>query len=289
MTTKNIVPRGNGEGFLGTSTKKWDKVYTNDVVLADGGSVTNKINSKANANNVYTKSEADNLLSNKADKATTLAGYGITNAYTKTDVYTKSEANNLLGAKANSTDLSNYLPLSGGAITETIAMKRDVDTDSLILLGGDLSANSAMLQLFGKNSPNYAGAFFLKSTDKNGSDKYLSGYSNGALYWDNKDISCVDSSGTNYIRYTNGLQICWGTLIVPANTGKVSTTVANVFKTGRWVVTLSVLAGWDSPNTVVVSSAIRNTNEIQVNVKTLSNTNPTYDCYIYYVATGYWK
>lgn len=37
---------------------------------------------------VYTKSEVDTLLSGKADTATTLAGYGITNAYTKMQVDT---------------------------------------------------------------------------------------------------------------------------------------------------------------------------------------------------------
>lgn len=34
----------------------------------------------------YTKQEADTLLNGKADKATTLAGYGIADAYTKTEV-----------------------------------------------------------------------------------------------------------------------------------------------------------------------------------------------------------
>ena len=34
----------------------------------------------------YTESEIDNMLSSKADKATTLAGYDITDAYTKTQI-----------------------------------------------------------------------------------------------------------------------------------------------------------------------------------------------------------
>lgn len=36
----------------------------------------------------------------KADKATTLAGYNITDAYTKTNVYTKTEADNKFAPKA---------------------------------------------------------------------------------------------------------------------------------------------------------------------------------------------
>lgn len=39
----------------------------------------------------YTKNETDYLLSRKADWAITLAGYGITNAYTKSEVYAKAE------------------------------------------------------------------------------------------------------------------------------------------------------------------------------------------------------
>lgn len=49
---------------------------------------------------VYTKSEIDTMLSGKANTATTLAGYGITNAYTKT------QTNNLLSDKANMTEVN---------------------------------------------------------------------------------------------------------------------------------------------------------------------------------------
>ena len=38
----------------------------------------------------YTKTETDSLLNAKADKATTLSGYGITDAYTKTEVYAEA-------------------------------------------------------------------------------------------------------------------------------------------------------------------------------------------------------
>jgi len=74
-----------------------DSVYTKtetDTLLsakADADSVYNKtevdnaLALKANSADVYTKSQADTLLSAKADKATTLAGYGITDAYTKTE------------------------------------------------------------------------------------------------------------------------------------------------------------------------------------------------------------
>ena len=51
----------------------------------------------------YTKSEVDNAIGEKADKVTTLSGYGITDAYTKT------EADSIIGEKADkATTLSGY-------------------------------------------------------------------------------------------------------------------------------------------------------------------------------------
>lgn len=31
MSTRNIVPRDNNEGQLGTENKKWNKIYTNEI------------------------------------------------------------------------------------------------------------------------------------------------------------------------------------------------------------------------------------------------------------------
>ena len=53
--------------------------------------------------NAYTKTEMLNLLANKADKTNTLAGYGISDAYTKT------EAGNLLGEKADKAEVDSLL------------------------------------------------------------------------------------------------------------------------------------------------------------------------------------
>lgn len=49
-----------------------------------------------NANVTANASAISDLESGKADKATTLAGYGITDAYTKTETYTQTEVNALL-------------------------------------------------------------------------------------------------------------------------------------------------------------------------------------------------
>lgn len=123
--------------------------------------------------------------------------------------YTESETNALLNSKANSSDLNNYLPLSGGTVDGSIKTTSVSypNFESQIAIGS--YTNGADLVLLGKDASANAGKFYLRASDGNNS-KSLVGYPNGVLVWDAKDISCIDSSGTNYIRYTNGLQICWG-------------------------------------------------------------------------------
>lgn len=85
------------------------------------------LDTKANASDVYTKTQVDTKLATKANSATTLSGYGIGDAYTKTEVdtalatkankattlsgycitdaYTKTCVNSLLDTKANVSDV----------------------------------------------------------------------------------------------------------------------------------------------------------------------------------------
>ena len=61
------------------------------------------------------------LDSEKADKATTLAGYGITDAYTKSETYTKTEVNGLVSTPhQNYVTVSTYSGLPASGSTDTI-------------------------------------------------------------------------------------------------------------------------------------------------------------------------
>ena len=106
----DVYSKAETDALLDLKADKADtytKEETNALLAekADSDSVYTKtetdtlLSAKADADSVYTKSETDTLLSSKADKATTLAGYGITDAYTTT------ETDNLLSAKANSADV----------------------------------------------------------------------------------------------------------------------------------------------------------------------------------------
>lgn len=72
--------------------------------------------------NAYTKTETDDLLDEKADWGTTLSHYGITNAYTKTEV------TNLL---------EDYLPLTGGTVTGDLRLRTGSEYTSPYLYFGD--------------------------------------------------------------------------------------------------------------------------------------------------------
>ena len=58
-------------------------VYTKDEVNTAVANVETKLADYAKTADVYTKTDVDGKLANKADKATTLTGYGITDAYTR--------------------------------------------------------------------------------------------------------------------------------------------------------------------------------------------------------------
>lgn len=85
----DTVPKMNGVAAIGTETAfaRGDHVHPSDNSKANVSDVYTKIE-------VYTKTEIDGKgfltehqdISNKADKATSLAGYGITDAYTKLEV-----------------------------------------------------------------------------------------------------------------------------------------------------------------------------------------------------------
>ena len=70
----------------------------------------------------------------KADKATTLAGYGITDAYTKT------ETDGLLGAKADKSALAGYA--TTGALTSGLAGKEDTSNKTKIINDGNKASET---------------------------------------------------------------------------------------------------------------------------------------------------
>lgn len=80
------------------------KVDTTTLVnYAKKADVDTELAKKANSADVYTKTEVANALADKADKATSLSGYGIADAYTKGE--TDNAISTAVSTKANSADV----------------------------------------------------------------------------------------------------------------------------------------------------------------------------------------
>ena len=93
----------------------------------------------------YYAEYTESLLSTKADKATTLAGYGITNAYTKTEVDTA------LSGKQNNLDTTQMAAVNSGANTTNIGQIATNTSDIGTINGKIPSAASTSNQLADKN------------------------------------------------------------------------------------------------------------------------------------------
>lgn len=151
--------------------------------------------------------------------------------------------NNVANA-TNATNATKAIQDKNGAQIDTTYFKsangtftgreyfRDINNSVLRFNGGNTHDGGASLQLYGKNAWNAQGVFDLVAcTKEDGSDaKQLVGTPAGALIWDNKHIVrsvngvnadgngnvvldqsiAISASGTNYIRFANGTQICWG-------------------------------------------------------------------------------
>jgi phage-related tail fiber protein len=87
--------------FETIGTELDSKANADDVYTA--AEVNNLLNSKEDKGTAYTKTEVDALINAKANSATTLSGYGIT------DAYTQGQTDTLLSAKANASDMETAL------------------------------------------------------------------------------------------------------------------------------------------------------------------------------------
>ena len=120
-------------------------VYTKTEIDGKVTTINNSINTKANSADVYTKTEVNTELAKKANTATTLSGYGITNAYTKTEI------EGLLDDKADAaTTLAGYQISDAYTKTEVNTIQSNLQTamsykldGNSIIDGGTFSATEA--------------------------------------------------------------------------------------------------------------------------------------------------
>ena len=145
---------------------KQDIINDGDLTIAKTNGLQAALNLKANSSDVYTKAEADNLLSNKLDtsvfntqialKANIADVYYKSVLYTKTEVdslvsntnlsnyYTKTESNNLLGAKQNIINDGDLTIAKTLNLQSSLNAKQDTINDGDLTIAKTLNLQSSL-------------------------------------------------------------------------------------------------------------------------------------------------
>lgn len=152
-----------------------DEYYNQDIANTHPEWICFITDDTASVGTVYTKAEMDVLLAQKADNATTLNGYGITNAYTKSEVddiiSSTLEALYPIGSIYIGTQSTCPLAtLISGSTWEKVAQDRSLQGSS---------NNHAATDEISAGLPNITGSLMVNASTRSG------GYSNsstGAFY-----------------------------------------------------------------------------------------------------------
>ena len=186
VTLVNSIDTTNDQAFAGY-------VLSNDARSATiEGNVTNLTSSKADKATTYTKSETDAKIielspatdiSGKADKATTLDGYGITDAYTKTKInsslalkvdkvagkelstedYSTAEKSKLAGIAASANNYS--LPVASASVLGGVKAGANVSIDANGVISASASGGAdARIEKFIENPDSTSGIVTVPKT-----------------------------------------------------------------------------------------------------------------------------
>ena len=185
----------------------------------------------------YTKTETDTALAGKANTATTLAGYGITDAYTKTEMGTS-----LTGKADKATTLSGY------GITDAYT-KTEVDTSLSNKLGSSETAADAN-KLGGVAASEYALKSDIPTVDP------TSGTIT-SLSWSEITSKPTSFPPSAHTQASNTIDALTG-YIKPANTGALETTDTLNGALGKLERALDALAGKADTATTLAGYGITN-------------------------------
>ena len=178
----------------------------------------------------YTSSEVDTKLDGKADKATTLAGYGII------DAYTKDEVNAELAKKVDNDTFETVSGKVDNNITVITKNTKDIatkaaqsDLEALAIIVGNETNNSGIFKKLSELAGDVANKL-TKSATVNG--KSFS--EDGALVIDSADINLKEGFGKKLVneeeidRYTTGNTIQYVLKDIDTRIDAINTTIDNV-------------------------------------------------------------
>ena len=198
--------------------------------------------------------------------------------------------NNIQSTYAKKSDLTNYLPLSGGTMTTGDTLITMGNGESYVrnwgnglYLGGTNKNNASSLILFTNSN---ASGFQLQAG--NGTAfKRMTGKPDGTLTWDNKEIERVSAKGTYGIRLESGIQLCWGELTIPDGTPgrEVSGTMTFQYPFANTNYVLTFGNDWCASSSEYYRAEGRNTANFKFTAVGVGK-----NCHkAFYIAIGYWK
>ena len=193
---------------------------------------------------------------------------------------------------------STYLPLAGGTMSGSIAtniadiITRAADNGTVRIDGGSGYGKGACFYAAGKDYEGTgAGGHFIIEAN-NGTTQYqLKGDPNtGTLTWRGYNLG-VAAVASNYIRYDNGLQICWGHTANKTVNGNSNTsqmvTFPVAFKNSDYSVSVTsryVSGSWTN-NTTLINNNTTTSVELFID----NATSSAYTFYFVWIAVGSWK
>jgi hypothetical protein len=129
-----------------------DRYFTEAEVTNGFNTVNGELAKKANASQVYTKTQVSQIADTKADKNSVTAG--LDQKANKSDVYTKAEANDGLATKANTADVYTKAETYSRTEVDDIADDRterfDLQLDQRTVAAGRFQGNGTL----GRNTSN---------------------------------------------------------------------------------------------------------------------------------------
>ena len=178
---------------------------------------------------------------------------------------------------------NDVITSAGGTINSYLTLNATLffggDNVSIRRSGGD---NNRSITIFGKDG-NFNKSLLSIAEDGNNfslqagdgtTKKVLAGVSNGTLTWNGKNVERVNASGTNYIRYESGFQICWAVV------GNVTSTMQTVTFPVAFNSAPTVFSAGSANYTAWASGV--STTSCSVGISSGTNT-------VKYLAIGYWK
>ena len=197
---------------------------------------------------------------------------------------------------------NTFLPLAGGTMSGSIQY---INNGKVFAIGNTVTGNvdlgwswdnkeGAGLGLrstdYGSDGSINAGEFILFARDSANSRSLL-GKTNGSLTWDNKEVERVNASGSKYIRFESGLQLCWG-WVGDRVSGVATTTLPAAYKEANYAIFVTSIpadTGTSTGRFVSVSCKSGNTTTTSFKSTILTTASTASATAMMYFTIGWWK